>query len=140
MLQNPRHEKFAQLLASGMSAKDAYSGAGYRASDSNGAWLARKEEIRTRVAEISALAGVSAVAACKRLALTRDSLTEMAHEVYVKAMEAGQYSPAIGAVREMGILTGLRIERSERGQPGEFDNVSTEQLLAELRELGYTVN
>jgi hypothetical protein len=37
MLQNPRRERFAQLLASGKTAKDAYALAGYRASGSNGA-------------------------------------------------------------------------------------------------------
>ena len=52
-LKNSRRERFAQLLASGNTAKDAYATAGYKASDSNGAWLARKEEISTRVAEIS---------------------------------------------------------------------------------------
>jgi hypothetical protein len=37
------------------------------------------------------------------------------------------------------VLTGLRIEHSERGQPGEFTEVSTEQLIAELRDLGISV-
>jgi hypothetical protein len=43
------------------------------------------------------------------------------------------------AVRRMGVLTGLRIERSERGQPGGFTELTNEQLVAELRELGITV-
>jgi hypothetical protein len=41
VLKNPRHERFAQLLASGKTAKDAYALAGYRPSESNGAWLSR---------------------------------------------------------------------------------------------------
>ena len=35
-LKNPRHERFAQLLASGKTATDAYEEAGYKRSDSNG--------------------------------------------------------------------------------------------------------
>ena len=53
MLKNPRRERFAQLLASGKTATDAYELAGYKRSDSNGPALARTEEISGRVAEIN---------------------------------------------------------------------------------------
>jgi hypothetical protein len=36
-------------------------------------------------------------------------------------MEAGQISAAVAALKEIGVLSGIRIERSERGAPGEFD-------------------
>jgi hypothetical protein len=42
-------------------------------------------------------------------------------------------------LKEIGILSGERVERSERGTPNEFKGVSTAQLLDELRELGYDV-
>ncbi len=48
-------------------------------------------------------------------------------------MKAGQYSAAVAATKEIGVLTGIRIERSERGQPGEFDwldKLSVEELRA----------
>jgi hypothetical protein len=45
----------------------------------------------------------------------------MAEEIRTKAIEAGQYSAAVGATKEIGVLSGIRIERTERGQPGEFD-------------------
>jgi phage terminase small subunit len=51
-LKNPRHERIAQLLASGKTATDAYELAGYKRSHSNGPALARTEEISARVAEI----------------------------------------------------------------------------------------
>jgi len=54
-------------------------------------------------------------------------------------MEAGQFAAAVAAIREIGVLTGLRIERSERGGPHEFSEMTTEQLVAELRGLGITV-
>jgi hypothetical protein len=46
---------------------------------------------------------------------------------------------AVAAIKEIGILSGVRIERSERGRPGEFDDLSTEQIVSELRELGVEV-
>jgi hypothetical protein len=63
----------------------------------------------------------------------------MAEEVYVKAMEVGQFSAAVAAIRELGVLTGLRIERRENGAPFEFTERTTEELIGELRELGYDV-
>jgi hypothetical protein len=32
-----------------------------------------------------------------------------------------QFSAAVAATKEIGVLSGIRIERSERGMPGEFD-------------------
>ena len=41
MLKNPRRERFAQLLASGKTATDAYVEAGYRPNRFNAATMAR---------------------------------------------------------------------------------------------------
>jgi hypothetical protein len=134
-LKNSRHEKFAQLLAFGRSAKDAYSGAGYAPSDSNGAWLARKQEISSRVAELNIQAlereRTTAAAAAERAVVTRQSLIEKVEAARLAAMEAGQFSAAVAATKEIGVLSGIRIERSERGQPGEFEwlnKLSPEEL------------
>jgi hypothetical protein len=125
VLKNPRHERFAQLLAGGKTAKDAYALAGYKPSESNGAWLARKEEISSRVAEINHEAFArerrAATAAAERSVVTRQSLIEMAKEVYLQAKESGQSAAAVAALKEIGVLSGIRIERSERGSPGEYD-------------------
>jgi hypothetical protein len=39
----------------------------------------------------------------------------------------------------LGILTGLLIERSERGAPHEFSELSDADLLKELLEMGYRI-
>jgi hypothetical protein len=52
---------------------------------------------------------------------------------------ASTLPPKAGGPLSFQILTGLRIERSERGQPGEFDGMTNEQLLTELRGLGINV-
>jgi hypothetical protein len=38
----------------------------------------------------------------------------------VLAKKSGQGSAAMAAVKEIGVLTGIRIERRESGSPGEF--------------------
>jgi hypothetical protein len=38
------------------------------------------------------------------------------------------HSAAVAAIKEKGILTGLRVERQERGQPGEFEHLSDAEL------------
>jgi hypothetical protein len=132
MLKNARREKFARLLASGKTATDAYEQAGYKRSDSNGPALARTPEISGRVAEINGLAA-------HRTGITKEKLIAWADEIRREASAHGQYSAAIAALKEIGILTGLRIERSERGQPGEFSEMTDAQLVAELRGLGINV-
>jgi phage terminase small subunit len=135
MLKNPRRERFAQLLTSGKTATDAYELAGYKRSDSNGPALARTEEISGRVAEINGekleRERATAATAAERAAVTRQSLIEKAEAIRAAAMAAKQYSAAVAATKEIGVLSGIRIERSERGMPGEFDwleKLSVEEL------------
>jgi hypothetical protein len=123
-LKNQRRERFSQLLASGQNATDAYELAGYRRSDSNGPNLARTDEISGRVAEINGETlereRKTAAVAAERCVVTRQSLIEKAEAIYVQAREAGQTSAAIAALKEIGVLTGIRVERRESGDAGEF--------------------
>jgi len=136
-LKNPRHERFAQLLASGKNATDAYELAGYNRDAGNGCNLAKTEEITSRVQELTAEKfrreqEASAIAA-ERCAITKQSLTEMALDIYKQAKRDGQNAAAMTAVKEIGILTGIRIERRESGAPGEFaeiENMTAEELEA----------
>jgi hypothetical protein len=52
-----------------------------------------------------------------------------AEQVRVRAMESGQLNAAVAAIKEKGVLSGKRIERSEVGGPGEFDHLSDEELV-----------
>lgn len=58
MLKNQRHELFAQGIAKGLTAKDAYIKAGYKARDnaaeSAAARLFRNVQVQARLAEIAA--------------------------------------------------------------------------------------
>lgn len=52
ILKNPQHERFAQALAKGMNAHQAYTEAGYKPNYSNGNKLAKRPEVAARVKEI----------------------------------------------------------------------------------------
>ena len=53
ILKNPRHERFAQELAKGKTATEAYVLAGYKANDGNAATLKGNQRILDRLAEIA---------------------------------------------------------------------------------------
>jgi phage terminase small subunit len=52
ILKNPRHEKYAQLLAQMNSQDAAYAGAGYKPNASHASRLARNGKVAARVAEL----------------------------------------------------------------------------------------
>jgi hypothetical protein len=56
----------------------------------------------------------------------------MALDIYKQAKRDGQNAAAMTAVKEIGILTGIRIERRESGAPGEFAEI--EKMTAEELE------
>jgi hypothetical protein len=66
--------------------------------------------------------------AAERLEITLDELIKRIDELFKLAMASGQLGAALNALKELGILSGKRIERAERGPPGEFDRMSDEEL------------
>lgn len=64
----------------------------------------------------------------RRAEVTVESLLLEAEEVRAKALEAGQFSAAISAIKEKGVLSGKRIERSEAGKPGDFSRMADDEL------------
>jgi hypothetical protein len=143
-LANHPRELFSQLLFQGFAAVDAYEKAGYKRHDGNASVLARHPEVQARLEEMRGgvekirgeqtdlPVGTRAIAA--RAKVTAESLVEMARRTYNHAMESKQFGAANGSIREMGVLSGVRIERAEIGTPGEFDHLSDDELLAALRE------
>lgn len=137
ILSNPRWERFAQELAKSKTAAEAYIAAGYKKSRKNASRLKTNEDILARMAELQARAS-------EGLNVTLQWLIEKAEEARALAMSNGQASAAVMAVKELGVLSGKRIERSEHGEPGEFDRMSDEELAnyiaRESGEIGKTVN
>jgi hypothetical protein len=127
VFDNSRHERFAQFLAQGKTATEAYKLAGYKPNRHNAATLARNDAVKERVAQITTKAGVA-------VAITLETLMQKAEAICERAYESGQYGVATGALKEMGVLSGVRVERSEIGGPGEFDHLTDEELERELVE------
>ncbi|HEY4859603.1 MAG TPA: hypothetical protein VII14_06655 [Xanthobacteraceae bacterium] len=130
VLKNPRHERIAQLLASGKTATEAHQLAGFKRDRGNASRLATDPEVRDRVQQITAVGAEHA-------AVTVESLIDEAEQARRGAMEAGQYAAAVAAVKEKGVLSGKRVERRESGAPGEFadlENMTAEQLAEFIRK------
>jgi hypothetical protein len=77
----------------------------------------------------------------EKLDITLAVLIERADQIFKQAMAAGQFAAALNALKELGVLSGKRVERSERGEPGEFERMSDEELREavdeQARALGY---
>lgn len=117
-LSNSKHERFAQEIAQGRSASEAFVLAGYAKNDSNAARLNENERVKARVAELIAerveinREGINR--AVERVQVSVESLLREAEAVRAKALEAGQFAAAISAIKEKGILAGLRVEKREQ--------------------------
>jgi phage terminase small subunit len=105
-LTNPKHERFAQELAKGKSATEAYVIAGYKLSEQNAHRLTRNDEVQTRVAEIVDRGAI-------RCEITLASLMKEAGEIQAAAMEAKQLSAATAALTIKAKLAGLWVDKAE---------------------------
>src|SRR5215472_8115567 len=131
-LPNPRHELFAQGLAAGKPAPEAYFAAGYNSPNKGNAsnLIKTNPQIAKRVADLQQRnvakrdehAAVS-VAQC---------LTEL-EQARTRAMEAGRFNDAIAAVTAKAKLSALWIEKSERTNVRvDAAKLSDEELVARI--------
>jgi len=125
VLPDPRHELFSQYLAAGKTADASYAEAGFCKNRHNAAALARKQHILTRVSELQEARlradAEATVMATKALSIDKQWLIEKAEEARLMAMENKQSSAAIAAVKELGILSGFRVEKRENAFRSEHD-------------------
>jgi len=127
-LSNQRHELFAQVLAAGCSATEAYVKAGYRLNKGNAGRLKANERIRERVGELQAR-NVQAQEAA--VGVTIERLRTQFAEAYEMAKELSQPTAMVAATTAQAKLAGLWIERSEqtRKQPDEMSDAEIAAIL-----------
>lgn len=115
-LGNAKHERFAQELAKGKTATEAYVEAGYAPNDGNAARLKGNDRIVARVAEILDRAAI-------RAEVTVASLTERLLAIAAKG-EASTEAPLLGVARaslmDAAKLNGLVVEKQELNATGEL--------------------
>lgn len=121
VLKNARHEKFAQAIATGMTADDAYRDAGFKANRGNAATLKANQSISKRVAEIQGRAA-------ERAAVTIQSLTDELEQSREGAAESGQFAAAVSATMGKAKLHGLLIDKKQltgpRGGPVQIADIT----------------
>lgn len=124
-LANSKHEKFAQLVASGSVLSRAYTDAGYRPHDCNASRLNRNEQVRERIMELQRSASESA---------TIDAAWVLGElrTVYRASLESGRYSSAVRSLELLGKSLGLFSE-SEPVLPNSASNV---QVLIQIPDNG----
>ncbi len=116
-LSNPKHERFAQELAKGKTADEAYGLAGYKPSRSNASVLRSNQNISDRVAEIVDRSAI-------RTEITLSSLLEEAAEIQRLALAAGSHAAAVSALTAKAKLSGHWVEKSET------ENVNTNYVVS----------
>jgi phage terminase small subunit len=116
-----RQERFALLLARGLNQTDAYEAAGFKRSGASASKAARKPGVAARVREMQNHAA-------HRCRVTLASLIEKAEDARELAMFLGQPAAAIAAIKEIGVLTGLRVEKRD-DTVRTVDDLSDEELI-----------
>lgn len=147
ILENPRHEKFAQELAKGKTADEAYQIAGYKANRGNATTLKQQQSISIRVAELLAereqIHGQATARAVERTGLTKEWIIEVLRTNIQRGLQAQQMTNDDGepigdfkyegsvvnrAAELLGKELGMFVDRKEVGKPGEFEEMSADEL------------
>ena len=114
VLSNPRHERFAQEVAKGKSATEAYVLAGYKAHDGNASTLRGNQRLLDRVAEIQSRGA-------ERAEVTVQTILAELEAARLKADELKQPAVMVAASMGKAKVAGLIIDKAEKGKPGDFD-------------------
>jgi hypothetical protein len=124
-LENPRWENFAQELATGKSASEAFVLAGYKANDGNCIRLKGNERVSARVKELVERTAANAAA---RAQVTVESILNELEDARKQAAEINQPSAAVSAIVAKAKVAGLIVDRKEVGKPGEFESMNVDEL------------
>ena len=127
-LKNARHERFAQEVALGKSAGEAYRLAGYRAANHSaetaGPRLLKNVQIQQRIVQLQQKVA-------RKAEITLESLLREATDIQNAAMSAKQYAAANGALKLKAELSRHYVQRKEDVTPRR----SATEIDARLREL-----
>jgi len=121
VLRNARWERFAQERAKGKSANAAYCAAGYNEHPGNAHRLSVNESVVSRVAELQGRAAEKTVTTAADIARQLDEDRELARSLK-------QTAAAVAASMGKAKVLGLIVDKSEVGQPGDFERMSDDDL------------
>ena len=112
-LKNARHERFAQGVASGMSATGAYDEAGYRPDGRNAGKLTKNDAVSERVEELLEQAALLAVDASR---ITKDVVLGLLLHEALNAKSDGARVLAIKTLGQTNVV-GLFVDEDENARP-----------------------
>jgi diketogulonate reductase-like aldo/keto reductase len=111
MSLSEQQERFCQLVVSGKNQTEAYKLAGYKGSGKqlgdNASRLIANDRVQARIAELRQTAA-------EKAQIDLQWLIDKGVAILEAAEKADAYGPAVSALKEVGILTGFRIEKSDR--------------------------
>lgn len=128
-----QQEAFCRYVVEGMSQTDAYEAAGYKGSrkqlGDNASRLIENDRITHRIAELRHRAE-------DETQITKEWLIGQAKEVLAQAQHDRSHNACIAAIKEIGVLTGHRVERRDNTNrnAASVEEFTTEELNAMLRE------
>lgn len=133
LLKNARHECFAQAIAKGATATDAYVTAGYKRGDGNASKLASRLEVQARIHEIIGLAAK----------LTEMTIADMAKQLdedrtFARGLEKASAAVAasMGKARVLGLIRERHEHTGAGGGPIKHDlSGLSEDQLAQLESI-----
>lgn len=127
-LKNARHERFAQELAKGKSAAEAYVVTGYKDNRSAASRLSTNVNVAARVAELQGKAA-------ERTVLTVEDIARQLDEDRTFARANGAAAAAVSATMGKAKVLGLIIEKAEiagkDGGPIQTESRSWREVLRE---------
>lgn len=130
VLKNARHERFAQGLAKGQTASEAYVVAGYKPDDGHASRLAGNGKVKSRVAELQERAARIAETTAADIAMQLDEDRELARSV--KAPSAA-VSASMGKAKLFGLIKERHEHTGAGGGPIKHDmSVYSDEHLSQL--------
>ena len=132
VLPNSKHERFAQLVASGRTPADAYAAVGYkeRTAYTCGPRLLKRAAVRARVTELQrAVAQVSVT----RGAIDREFVLKELMDNALQAKQEQQFSASNRALELLGKEMGMFVDRTDHsfswdGDPANLTDAQLEKL------------
>lgn len=112
-----QQERFCQFMVQGKTQRDAYRLAGYKtatdeATDAAASRLLSNGKIEARIAQLREKGA-------KRAEVTLEWLIVQAQEVLEAAKSDAAHAASIAAIKELGVLSGKRVEKQETELSGK---------------------
>ena len=125
-----QQEKFCRNVVEGMNQADAYRAAGYKSGSDEADWsnssrLIRNDKVVARIAQLRGNAS-------QRAEVTLQWLIEQAQDVLKAAKDDDSHAAAISAIKELGVLTGERVEKRQNENINRNADDLTEAELARI--------